>query len=185
MAQSFKIEFNGGDELHEVLEAMKNDFGEKDARRILVSAVRESMKPVLAMSKSLVSKDTGALEASLRIEARRPNNKDKKSKYVSQSDTVISTVTIAPPSALAKRKFLNLKSGKANTSAFNKKAIKQVGIEADFRGIANEFGTAKMDAKPYLRPALESQSKTVVDNLFSSLLIVLERYKARQARKNK
>ena len=184
MAQSFKIEFNGGNELQEVLEAMKNDFGEKDARRILVSAVRESMKPVLAMSKGLVAKDTGALEASLRIEARRPSNKDKKSKYVSQSDTVIATVTIAPPSVLAKKKFFNLRS-KLQSSAFNKKGIKQIGIEADFRGIANEFGTADMDAKPYLRPALESQSKNVVDNLFSSLLIVLERYKARQARKTK
>lgn len=180
MADSLSVRFDGAVEFEEMLDQMRVDFGEKDARRILVTAVRKSMQPVLANAKSLVRKDTGALEASLRIEARKPSNKDKKSMYVNDTDVVIATVTIAPPSVLAKKKFLNLKSGYANTSAFNKKKIKQVGIEVDMRGIVNEFGTAKVPAKPFLRPAMESGSQEVVDSLFVSLANALSNYKSRK-----
>ena len=180
MADSLKIKFDGAVEFKEMLDQMRTDFGEKDARRILVTAVRKSMQPVLQNAKSLVRKDTGALEASLRIEARKPTNKDKKSVYVNDTDVVISTVTIAPPSVLAKKKFLNLQSGYANTSAFNKRQIKQVGIEADMRGIANEFGTAKVPAKPFLRPAMESGGQQALDSLFVSLATALGNYKSRK-----
>ena len=180
MADSISIKFDGAVELQEMLDQMRSDFGEKDSRRILVTAVRRSMQPVLQNAKSLVRKDTGALEASLRIEARKPSNKDKRSKYVSDADTVIATVTIAPPSVLAKKKFLNLKSGYANTSAFNKKPIKQVGIHVDMRGIANEFGTAKISPKPFLRPALESGSQQALNSLFTSLALAIGNYKSRK-----
>jgi len=171
MADSLKIEFNGALEFKEMLDGMRNDFGVEDTRRILVQAVRKSMQPVLATSKALVRKDTGALEASLRIEARKPTTKDKRSVYVHPNDTVIATVTTAPPKVLAKKAFHNLKNKKSK--------IKQVGIESDMRAIANEFGTGKMAAKPFLRPAMESNSEIVVNSLFSSLITQLEKYKSR------
>ena len=180
MADILKVKFEGGLELKEMLDQMSEDFGQKDTKRILATAVRKSMQPVLQNAKSLVRKDSGALEASLRIEARKPTNKDKKSVYINDSDVVIGLVTIAPPSVLAKKKFLNLKSGYANTSAFNKKQIKQVGIELDMRGIANEFGTAKLPAKPFLRPAMESGGVQVLGSLTESLATALQKYKSRK-----
>ena len=180
MADLLTVKFEGGKELEEMINQMTEDFGAKDAKRILSSAVRKSMQPVLQKAMALVRKDSGALAASLRIEARKPTAKDKRSRYVNREDIVIGKVTIAPPSVLAKRKFVNLKSGPANTSAFNKRPIKQVGIQLDMRGIANEFGTAKVPAKPFLRPAMESGSPIVLDSLKDSLATALQKYKSRK-----
>lgn len=165
-----KVAFVGFDELDQLLKEMQTDFNELDQKKILNNAVRDAIKPVLSQAQALVPVDTGALRASLRIEARKPTRKDKKSIYVSPSDVVIATVTTAPSRVLAKKKFLNVKTGK-----------KQVGIPNDARAIANEFGTAKHGAKPYMRPALESQTGVVLDNLASSLRTVLQRYKSRKS----
>lgn len=161
----------GAQELKDVLAELSNDFGVKDQKNILKRGVREALKPALNTAKSLVPTDTGALRASLRIEARKPSKRDKNSKYVSQKDTVIGTITTAPSSVLAKTKFQNLKNTKSN--------IKQIGIESDARAIAMELGTASVPSKPYLRPALESQSTMVVNDLANNLRTALNKYKAR------
>lgn len=167
---TFKIE--GVQEFEALIKQMQQDFGENDQKKILNKAVRKSMTPVLNTAKSLVPTDTGALRASLRLEVRKPSRRDRRSKYVSENDIVIGSVTTAPGNVLAKKSFKNMRSGQIQT-----------GIKSDARAIANEFGTAKMPAKPYLRPALESQSGNVVNKLGQSLREVLEKYKARQAKK--
>lgn len=169
-----KWKIEGAQELKDVLTELGNDFGEKDQKTILKRGVREALKPVLSMAKSLVPTDTGALRASLRIEARKPTKRDKNSKYVSEKDVVIATVTTAPSNVLAKTKFHNLKNTKSN--------IKQVGIESDARAIAMELGTAKVPPKPYLRPALESQASIVVSDLADNLRTALIKYKARNTK---
>lgn len=167
---TFKIE--GVQEFETLIKEMQQDFGENDQKKILNKAVRKSMTPVLNTAKSLVPIDTGALRASLRLEVRKPSRKDRRSKYVSENDVVIGNVTTAPGNVLAKKSFKNMRSGQVQT-----------GIKSDARAIANEFGTAKMPAKPYLRPALESQSGNVVNKLGQSLREVLEKYRARQAKR--
>ena len=87
-----QIHFEGMKEFQDVLEEMKKDFGEQDQKKILTSAVRQSMKPVLQTAKGLVAKDTGALANSLQVQARKPTNRDKKSIYVNPSDVVIGVV---------------------------------------------------------------------------------------------
>lgn len=166
-----KWKLEGAQELKDVLSELSNDFGIKDQKNILKRGVREALKPVLNTAKSLVPTDTGALRASLRIEARKPTRRDKNSKYVNEKDVVIATVTTAPSNVLARTKFHNLKNTKSN--------IKQVGIESDARAIAMELGTANVPSKPYLRPALESQSTAVVDDLAENLRTALKKYKAR------
>jgi HK97 gp10 family phage protein len=52
-------------------------------------------------------------------------------------------------------------------------------VASDARVIANEFGTGKMPARPFLRPALESQSYAVVNGLGDSLAESLKRYRAK------
>lgn len=180
MAESFTVKFEGGKEFAEMLDQMTADFGPKDTKRILTQAVRKSMQPVLQKAVAIVRKDSGALAASLRIESKKPSAKDKRSLYVNATDVVISKVTIAPPNVLAKKRFLNLKSGPANTSAFNKRPIKQIGIQLDMRGLANEFGTAKLPAKPFLRPALESGAPMVLGSLKDALALALQKYKSRK-----
>jgi HK97 gp10 family phage protein len=164
-----KVSFVGFDEFGKLLKEMQSDFNEADQKKILTNAVRKAMQPVLSQAKALAPVDTGALRASLRVEARKPTRKDKKSIYVKTSDVVIATVTTAPSKVLAKKQFLNIKTGK-----------KQKGIPSDARAIANEFGTAKHGAKPYMRPALESQTGIVLDDLAGSLKLALLKYKSRK-----
>jgi HK97 gp10 family phage protein len=171
MAGNVTFKAEGFKEFAELLKEMQNDFGEKDSKKILGKAVRNSMNTVLSSAKMLVPVDTGALRASLRLEVRKPTRKDKRSKYVKDSDVIIGTVTTAPASVLAKKKFMNAKTGK-----------KQVGIESDARAIANEFGTAKMSAHPFMRPALETNAQSVVGTLKDNLKESLSKYRSKKGK---
>ena len=153
MSVSLKLEGLG--DVDKVLKELEAEIGDKAARsKVLVPAVREAMRPVLQAAIQNAPKDTGGLARSMRIEARRPNRKDRRSKYVFSNDTVIATVTTAPGKVLAKR-----------------------GIKSDARAIAQEFGTAKHAAKPYMRPALEANAQSVVDRLAKIILKRIEKFR--------
>lgn len=152
MGVSIKLEGIG--EVDKALRALEIEFGDKMAQsKVLVPAVREALKPVLAQAKANAPKDSGDLEKSLIIEARRPTRRDRRSKYVTQSDTVIAAVTTASGKKLAK-----------------------MGIKSDARAIAQEFGTAHNPAQPYLRTALESNAQTTVNNLAGILARRIEKF---------
>lgn len=179
----FRIE--GVEELAQVFNEMQEDFGYKDSKRIIVSGIRKALQPTLIMAKAEVSKDTGALAASLQIEARRVTSKDKGSKYVEPQDDFIGAVTTASGKKLKTLQFVNLRSTHEVYKPKRGKnaAIKQVGVESDGRAAALEFGTAKMSARPFLRVSLESTKSVVVDSLGESIKLALDKYKARQAKK--
>lgn len=163
---TFKIE--GLKDVYAAFEQLANDIGDKKAQSsVLVPAVREAMQPVLNQAITNAPKDTGGLALSLQVEARRPTKRDRRSKYVSDTDTVIAAVTTASGQKLAKMssgKGLNLarkklaKMGVANADKF-------MGVQGDARAIAQEFGSAHNGAQPYLRPSLESQSQSTVKKL--------------------
>ena len=186
MATVFKVEFEGFKETEELFRQITNDFGAKDASNIMRNAVRLSMKTVLNAAKNLAEKDTGAMAASLQIETRIPSKKDLRSKYVDREDSVISLLTTASGKKLAKKKFKNLKTGKKESfNTITKQYYGKDVISTDQRVAANEFGTSKMQSKPFLRPALEMSAGVVSDSLGESLKFSLEKYKARQLKKVK
>jgi hypothetical protein len=170
------IKVEGFKELEALFEEMMEDFGEKDQKKILRKAAGTSMQPVLQRAKMLAPVDTGAMARSLRLAASIPSRKDRRSIYISDNDTVISTVTTASGKQLEKLTFYNYKE-----SYKQKKDVKTTGVASDARVIANEFGTGKMAARPFLRPALESESYNVVNSLGDSLAESLRRYKTRTA----
>jgi HK97 gp10 family phage protein len=152
---SVSIKLEGVGDVQKIFRELADEIGDKKANsKILVPSVREAMKPVLAQARANAPVDTGGLKRSLQVEARRPTRKDKGSKYISATDTVISLVTTAPGKKLAK-----------------------MGINSDARAIAQEFGTAKHPAQPYLRTALESQSQSVIQNLSQILARRINQYK--------
>tara|TARA_R110000823_G_scaffold149230_1_gene279952 strand:- start:395 stop:862 length:468 start_codon:yes stop_codon:yes gene_type:complete len=152
---SVSLKLEGLGDVVKVLKELEAEIGDKALKsKILVPAVREAMRPVLQAAIQNAPKDTGGLSRSMRIEARRPNRKDRRSKYVFSNDTVIATVTTAPGKVLAKR-----------------------GIKSDARAIAQEFGTAKHAAKPYMRPALEANAQSVVDRLAKIILKRIEKFR--------
>lgn len=166
MAVTIKLEGLG--EVDQALRQLEADFGQKEsAKRVLVPAVREALRPVLMQAISNAPKESGGLALSLQIEARRPTSRDRRSKYITQGDTVIGAVTTA-----SAKKLAAMSEGKGLLAARRKlkklgfeNAEQFTGVESDARAIAQEFGTARNPAKPYLRPALEANAQTTVSRL--------------------
>jgi HK97 gp10 family phage protein len=179
---SVKFAVNGLKETLAAFKEFQEQFGDKDAKsKVLIPAVREAMKPVLAMAKALSPKDTGALDRSLYITARRPTRKDMKSRYVTPKDSVISLVSSRPIPKKLKQQ-LYAKHGALKGSEYKKakkKFYTEAGVMFDARAIANEFGTAKMSAKPFLRTSLESQAQMVASQLGIILKQKMDAYKAK------
>lgn len=183
-ATAYKVQINGVDELREVLDTLKKDFGPTDQKKILVKGVKESMRPALNAAIAMVPVDTGLLKQSLHIEARKPTNKDRRSKYVSMTDAVVATVTTRKIPKKYKTEVYGLTKGmsKEERKKATQKFYESKGIFYDARAISMEFGTKSIAPRPFLRPALENNVSNITDKLGSIIKAQIEKYKARQAK---
>ncbi len=185
---TYKIE--GLKDVLAAFEELATDIGDKKARsRILVPAAREAMKPVLTMARMNAPKDTGDLARTMQIEARRPTRKDIRSKYITEKDTVIALVTTKAFPKKLKKEFYEknaelYKTDKAQYNRDLKERKKQVGVLSDARAIAQEFGTARNGAQPYLRPALESQADQTAKRLGEILARRISKYRIKNKWQN-
>lgn len=184
MKASFKVE--GLKEVLAAFEELAQEIGDKKATsRFLVPAVREAMQPVLASARANAPVDTGALNRTLMIEARRPTKRDKRSKYITQTDTAIAAVTTKAFPKKLKNAFYaeNQNLYKTDRAAYRKKfkeLAKSINFPYDARAIAQEFGTSHNAAQPYLRPAIESQAPQTAKRLGEIIGRRLNQYKAKQ-----
>jgi len=187
MKASFKID--GLKEVLAAFEDLADEIGDKKATgKVLVPAVREAMQPVLAQAVARAPVNTGGLRLSLQVEARRPTKRDKRSKYITQTDTVIGAVTTASGKKLAQmsegkgllraKKRLASMETDAHVGAYRAKNFQ--GIKSDARAIAQEFGTANHGAHPFLRTAMESQAQETAKRLGDIIGRRLNQYKAKQ-----
>lgn len=181
MGVSIKIEGIGA--VDQALKQLAIDIGDKKANsKVLVPAVREAIAPVLASARTNAPVDTGGLALSLQIEARRPTKRDRRSKYITETDTVIATVTTA-----SGKKLKQMSTGKGLEQS--RKRLKKMGvvgwqnftgIASDARAVAQEFGSAHNPAHPYLRPALESNATNVVQRLSAILARKISEYRMKK-----
>lgn len=181
----FTFKFEGLSDVLQVFDELAREVGDKEAKsKILVPAVRKAMQPVLGNAQQNAPVDTGGLRLSLQVEARRPNRRDRRSKYVSNTDTVIAAVTTA-----SGRKLKQMSEGKglerarARLAKMGGDSSRFMGIDSDARAIAQEFGTAKTPQQPYLRPALENNAMVVTNELGRTLAAQIEKYKSRKFKK--
>jgi len=178
---TYKIE--GLKDVLAAFEELASEIGDKKARsKILVPAAREAMKPVLTMAKMNAPKDSGDLSRTMQIEARRPTRKDIRSKYITEKDTVIALVTTKAFPKKLKKEFYEqnaslYESDKAQYNRNLKERKRQVGVLSDARAIAQEFGTARNGAQPFLRPALESQANQTAKRLGEILARRISKYR--------
>lgn len=185
MEYSKEFQLKGIKETLEVFQQLSNEIGDKKANsKVLIPAMKMAMQPVLVAAKMLVPRDTGKLAESLIIYAKRPTAKDKRSKYVSQNDAVIVKVETKPISAREERDF---KATKKSLATKGIKVTKKSFFEGrgrfyDARAITNEFGTAKMAARPFLRPAMEGQAQTVLDLLSITIDQKIRQYRSKTAK---
>jgi HK97 gp10 family phage protein len=176
------FEIKGLDKVMLNLDDVAEQIGDKKATsKILVPALRQAMKPALETIKIEAPKDTGALSTHLWIEARRPNKRDKRSLYVCTGDKAIALVTTKAFPKKKKKQWMqenaNL-TGKARSTAFKKYAL-STGFPYDARAIAQEFGSARNPAQPFMRTGMVAASSTVLANLGNILQYKINNYKMR------
>jgi HK97 gp10 family phage protein len=179
----FSFEVTGLSETLAVFDDLKDEIGDAKARSsILIPATKEAMQPVLSMAKSLAPIHTGLLEESLGVTARRPDSKDKRSRYVDPNDTIIALVqTKSIPKHLKTKAFEFVKniSDKHQRKMATKEFYESQGVFYDARAIAMEFGTATVSPRPFMRVSLESQSQQVSETLGRILAQRMESYRAK------
>lgn len=186
---SVSIKLEGVGDVASAFDALAADIGDKKANsKILVPAVRDAMQPVLTAAMQKAPTDTGALKMMLQVEARRPTNKDKRSKYINSNDTVIASITTASGKKMKQwNEALKTDKGKKNIqrrllrAGLTPEQTREFkGFKSDARAIAQEFGTASTPEQPYLRPALEANAQSTVNRLAASIRRRIEQYKAKQ-----
>lgn len=176
---SNKIETYGFDALQETMKELGKEFGVINARKnILVPAAKKAFQPVLEAAKNNLvpghGYDTGQLKRTLRINAQPVKQRNRRSKYINKDDVVYATV-----SAKVVKKYVEA------TNAKGGKKLKSIGDVSDARAIALEFGTANMAARPYLRPALESNYQNVVELLRVELAKAVQQFSQKNMGKDK
>lgn len=137
----------------DALKAQLDELGAVLAGKALAQAARKAFAPVLAAAQARAPVDTGLLRDSIKIAVQRPKN----------GDTV---VVVGLKVAAAKGA---LKLGRKTLSPH-------------WRWHFVELGTRNMAAKPFLRPALDSQAQAVVSSLTTELRASIDRAIRRKAK---
>lgn len=179
-----ETKFIGFNAFQYLLDQMNKDFGVADARKnVLIPAAKNAMKIVLEEAKNNLyighGLDTGQLKRTLTVSARPVRNKDLRSKYVKQGDVVIATVS-------AKLNVDDISDARTMAVEFG---TKNKNTNVDVKGMSKrsalavqrEFGTVRMAARPYLRPAMESKQTEVTEKLNQEIKVILDKYKSKEA----
>lgn len=82
-----ELETYGFDDFDAILTQMGQEFGYTDVnKKVLIPALRNALKATVPTAKSLARVNTGSMRDSIKVEARRPSDRDKRSKYIYDSD---------------------------------------------------------------------------------------------------
>lgn len=85
----------GFEDFDAVLTQMGQEFGYTDVnKKVLIPALRNAMKITAPYAKGLARVNTGKMRDSIMVEARRPNDRDKKSKYIYAGDAAIAIISV-------------------------------------------------------------------------------------------
>ena len=100
------ITTEGFDDFQKLLVQLGEEFGYTEVnKRVLIPAVRDAMQGMASQAQSLARVDTGQMKASIKVDARRPNAKDKQSKYISKDDAAIAILSVKRSKASLSEEF--------------------------------------------------------------------------------
>ena len=106
----------GFDGLEEILIQLGKDFGfDNAAKRVLVPALKEAMRPCLTTARAFIlagpynetNVTTPHMVDSLKLHARMPNNRDKRSAYIKQNDVAMAMVSVYTDKRAVSQEFGN------------------------------------------------------------------------------
>jgi len=139
MADTFTLKTEGFKELEEVLIQMGEDmYYDKTAKKVLVPAVKAALQPVARTMWQMSPYDsqnfsTPHMRDSVRIFARVPNNKDKRSDFFDKDTVVTGTVSVK-----ADARRLAMEFGTAEVSP---QPFIRASMESQATNVVNIFGT--------------------------------------------
>ena len=142
------------------MDALSQEITQGKTAKIWKNSLLYAMAPVKAAAISLApgggKRSTGQLRDSIYLTAHKPKARDKKAQsYMGEIYMARVSIKAAREESVSNT---TLKNGKFRTTVEFKNSNKPVGL-------AMEFGTAKVAAKPFMRPALESNIQNIQDRL--------------------
>ncbi len=157
-----------GDQLKELFPALK-------ARKVVQSAVRKAMKPVLAAAQASVPVDTGLLRSSLRIGTAKDGDK-----------MFAAGLLIGTGKGGSKKEIANAakaaEGGSKGKHAARKLAQRK---SAHWRWHFVERGVPAhgIAAKPFLRPAMDKNAQAALDSIMKDMNAAVKRELKKRAKK--
>jgi HK97 gp10 family phage protein len=160
---SFKIE--GFDALTAALNDMKEEIGKQKTDKIWREAVTRGAEPILAAVKAAAPQDTGQLKDRIYMKVRRPKARDKSGKFYA-GEEYMARIIASPLRDESYRHFIVNKKGRLQSVWRNKKPV----------AISQEYGNARVPAKPFLRPGLNNAANSAVQIVKMFLSIKINEY---------
>jgi HK97 gp10 family phage protein len=149
-------------ELFKAMDELSEEIGKAKTDRIWKKALEYAFEPVLQYAIAHAPVDTGQLRDHLYIKAHRPTSRDKQAMSY-RGESFMVRMTSGPKRAESVVHTMITKKGKEKSLWENRPVA-----------LANEFGTARNPAQPFIRPALESNIQNVQDRLGKAIWYELE-----------
>lgn len=145
----------GFDDLFKRMDKLADEIGKGKTDSIWKKAMGFAIAPVYEQARSNASAhvDTGQLLDHIYMKVHRPQARDKSSLSY-RGEMFLARVTLNPKRDDSQAKTTLSKGGRFRTAWKNRPV-----------GLAVEFGTAKVAARPFLRPALDANIQNVQDRL--------------------
>lgn len=151
------VSVEGFDELFHAMDKLAEEIGQAKTMTIWRKALGTAMYPVLQAAKTNAPTDTGQLREHIYMKIQRPQARDKASAAY-QGETIMARVTVSPKRRESVENVSIDKKGRERTQ-YNHRPV----------ALAQEFGTAEVAARPFLRPALQANIDTVLERLGKSV----------------
>jgi HK97 gp10 family phage protein len=148
----FRVE--GFEQLFAKMNELEEEIGKGKTDRIWRKALAWAMEPVLQDAKSFAPKDTGETSERIYLRVHRPQGRDKSSNRYA-GEMFMARVTASTLREDSVQNFVVNKKGRLQATWANKSRAP----------ISQEFGNARTPARPFLRPALSSNTDRVIARL--------------------
>ncbi len=112
----YNWETSGFDGLEEILIQMGKDFGfDEGAKKVIVPAMRQAMRPCLSAAKAFIlagpynenNTTSKHMVDTLKLHARVPTTKDRKSAYIKETDVALAMVSVFTDKRAVSQEFGN------------------------------------------------------------------------------
>lgn len=157
---NFKVE--GFDDLYKAMDALAEEIGKGKTDRIWKRSLGVAMEPVLAQVKANAPVDSGQLQDHVYMKVHRPMGRDKQSASY-QGEVFMARVSVSPKREDSVERTVLNKRGNFQSYGLHRPVA-----------LSQEFGNAKQAARPFIRPALQSNYDLVIQRLGQAIWYEIE-----------